>query len=100
MLRNGSNVQVLNFAVSGATCSNSLYPRNITLADGTIVPLPAVDSQIETFQQYNRTLSEEVDYTALIFIGVGTTHLAGADSRSNTISLDKRSRHVFQRLPI
>lgn len=70
MLRNGSNVQVLNFAVSGATCSNSLYPRNITVADGSVVPLPAVDMQIETFQQYNSTLKEALDYTAMIFIGV------------------------------
>lgn len=100
MLRNGSDVQVLNFAVSGATCSNSLYPRNITIADGTVTPLPAVDMQIETFQQYNSTLSEGVDYTALIFIGVGTKHLTGVDNRADVMCLDKRSRHVFQRLSV
>lgn len=70
MLRNGSNVEVLNFSVSGATCSNALYPRQLTAANGSEIALPAVDQQITTFRDYNATLMTRLNYTALIFIGV------------------------------
>lgn len=70
LLRNGSSVNVLNYAVSGATCSNALYPRQLTAADGRKIALPAVDDQIESFKEYNASLSDSLDYTALIFIGV------------------------------
>ncbi|KAK9897715.1 carbohydrate esterase family 16 protein [Cystobasidium minutum MCA 4210] len=106
LLRNGSSVNVLNYAVSGATCSNALYPRQLTAADGRKIALPAVDDQIESFKEYNASLSDSLDYTALIFIGTndlgsyfsGFQYNAADREAENNVTVDMAARCVVQQV--
>lgn len=60
IIANGTGVKVQNYAVAGATCSNSLFNRTI---------LPAVDQQIQQFASRNGSSQDFSNTVAAVFIG-------------------------------
>lgn len=70
ILRNGTGKTVYNFASSGATCTNDIFNRQLSLSNGSVIPNPDVISQIERYQYRVHDKYDPSKTVAMIFIGV------------------------------
>ncbi|CAD6571002.1 MAG: hypothetical protein CYPHOPRED_004241 [Cyphobasidiales sp. Tagirdzhanova-0007] len=74
-LATGTGLELLDFAVASATCSNTYFPSEATNSSGTTITLPDVGTQISQWQAYSASNESFNSETTLAFVFIGTNDL-------------------------